>query len=232
MFRRVTRGAAAALAVAGLAAGCSTDLGDDGASGSGLTGSRSATAEPGRYSALPEPCGTVDEDTLHELLPGGEPAAYEGEPTATYDTGRRVGCEWNVPQETTARRLTVDFQRVLSYDPGISDDDQAELDFAAMAAEAGVALDDTATATVTQPGEDVTAAAVDDVGHAAYLVDQPTPGDTGAGREVTVAFRSANVIVTVTYTVATTRADDPPDSAGLQAGARAAARQIAGGLDG
>lgn len=220
MIRGVICAATAAALAGVLVVGCTTDLdGSDDAGGSDAPDGTSAAAEPGRYSALPEPCDSVEKETLRSMLPGGDAEAYEGEQMATYDSGRRGGCTWHVPQETTTRQLEVDFKRVISYDPETSDDDQADLDFQEMADEAGEADDGTATV-------------LDDVGDDAYLTEQPTGEDTGVGTEVTVAFRNANVIVSVTYTVATTIADDPPDSARLQTRTHAVAQQLAEDLEG
>jgi hypothetical protein len=45
----------------------------------------------------------------------------------TYDTDRRSGCSWENATTLGSRRLSVDFERVVSYDPEVSDDEQAEL---------------------------------------------------------------------------------------------------------
>ena len=82
--------------------------------------------------------GGLQNKHLRELLPGGDAEAYEGEPMATFDTGRRVGCDWHIPSETRTRQLSLDFERVISYDPAMGDDDQAEQDFESLADEAGV----------------------------------------------------------------------------------------------
>jgi hypothetical protein len=264
----VVAAAVAVVAASGLVTGCSGGIiGADEDTGAEVPPGAAASVEPGRFSALPEPCGAVDEETLHELLPQGDEETYEGEPMATFDTGRRVGCAWHVPAETRTRQLELDFERVISYDPEISDDDQAELDFEALAADAEVPLDGSETGTSPEDdgngedgegagaGEDITTSepppgdgtsvtgeastpvgdlasrALDDIGHVAFLDDQLTSHDAGASREVLVAFRSSNVIVTVTYTVSTTVAGETPDSAWLQEGAQEVARQLAGGFD-
>ncbi|MEO3753536.1 DUF3558 domain-containing protein [Streptomyces sp. B6B3] len=242
------RTALAAAAAGALVAGCSSGLdGTDDASGSTQPGGGADSAEPGRYSALPEPCDTVDVETLRELLPGGDQETYEGEPMETYDTGRRAGCEWRAPETTVLRDLAVDFERVVSYDPEISDDDQAALDFETLAAEAGISLDgagtnddsgigtttfsDATSGHPTTPGGELAPRPLDDIGHVAYVDDQLTSDDDGERREVQVAFRSSNVIVTVNYTVSNTVVGETPDSALLQDGAQAVARQLAGGFD-
>jgi hypothetical protein len=130
----------AALLVA-LLAGCTGSSGDGGAtedSNPGGTGTASAAAEPGRYRTLPEPCGAVGQSSLDELLPGirqitdeeQREKAYEGEATVTYDTDRKVGCQWKVDSQQATNHLLVDFERVVSYDNAVSDDNQAEQLFA------------------------------------------------------------------------------------------------------
>jgi hypothetical protein len=266
----VVRGVLAAVAACGLAAGCTAGLdGTDDATGSEPPGSLTEPAEAGQFTALPEPCGAVDEETLRALLPGGDPEMYEGVPTPTYDAGRRVGCEWRGAAETTTHQLVVDLERVISYDPEISDDDQAALEFDELAVDAGVSLDGSETGTETGETETGTGSTatdgtdeseglegseedaleegyteaptspegalanrpLDDIGHAAYIDDQLTSGNASARREVEVAFRNANVIVTVNYTVSTSVAGEAPESATLQEGAQTVAQQLAGGFD-
>lgn len=276
----VVRATLATVALCALAAGCGGDSGtQSGTGGSGPSGSASGPGKPGRYSALPEPCGSVSESTLQRLLPDAAPEVYRGTPTETYDSGRRSGCTWQGthPETGNTLRLTVDFERVISYDPQVSDDDQAELDFAARATEAGLPSpdapedpespgspdapqdgDDTggdtgegdagsdaendADSDDTESGTDAGAPTGTDsdgnpvprdigIGHDAYLDDRLSTTATGAHRDVTVAFRSANVIATVHYTEITTRTDAPPESGPLQDGAQRVGRHLAGGFD-
>ncbi|MFD0651715.1 hypothetical protein ACFQ2Y_27495 [Streptomyces malaysiensis subsp. malaysiensis] len=116
------------LAAAGLG-GCtgsdSTPGPDDGASGDSGT---AVSAEPGRYRTLPEACGAVSRKNLQALLPGAEQddKVYEGQAAVTYDIDRRDGCRWKVETPSGTRYLTIDFQRVVSYDPSVSDDDRTQ----------------------------------------------------------------------------------------------------------
>ena len=50
---------------------------------------------------------------------------YEGTATVTYDTDRKVGCRWKSDAQDASGHLSVDFERVVSYDPAVSDDDRA-----------------------------------------------------------------------------------------------------------
>ncbi|MGW6903677.1 DUF3558 domain-containing protein [Streptomyces sp. NPDC054940] len=127
--------------LAALLAGCtgSSDSGgstDD--SNPGDSGTATAAAEPGRYTTLPEACEVVGQDTLDALLPGikeltdeeQREKAYEGTPTLTYDTDRKIGCRWKVESADATDHLFVDFERVVSYDTSVSDDSEAEQLFA------------------------------------------------------------------------------------------------------
>ncbi|MFD7882846.1 DUF3558 domain-containing protein [Streptomyces bauhiniae] len=130
--------------LAALLAGCSSGSGggtptDD--ANPGDAASAPAAAQPGRYRTLPEPCGAVGHDTLGTLLPGIQQLtdpdqrdkAYRGVPALTYDTDRKVGCRWKVESTLATDRLSVDFERVVSYDGAVSDDAQAQKLFQGMA---------------------------------------------------------------------------------------------------
>ncbi|MDF3141961.1 MULTISPECIES: DUF3558 domain-containing protein [unclassified Streptomyces] len=127
--------------LAALLAGCtgSSDSGgttDD--ANPGDSGTATAVAEPGRYRTLPDPCDVVGEETLDSLLPGVQELtdeeqrekAYEGTPTLTFDTDRKVGCRWKVESAEATDHLFVDFERVVSYDGAVSDDTEAQELFA------------------------------------------------------------------------------------------------------
>jgi hypothetical protein len=144
-----------AVVLAGGAAACSGSPQQDG-SGDGDTAGDEASstqaAPPGRYRTLPEPCGAVGEDTLAGLFPNADPdddagggssaapddAPYGGEPDVTYDTDRSVGCTWQHSTSVGSRRLAVDFERVVSYDTSVSDDDEAARLFEGKAEKAGL----------------------------------------------------------------------------------------------
>ncbi|MFD3837607.1 DUF3558 domain-containing protein [Streptomyces sp. NPDC058642] len=139
MQRKAYVPGAAALLVA-LLAGCTSGSDDGGITDDanpGDAGTASAAAEPGRYRTLPEPCAAVGQSTLDALLPGipqitdakQREKAYEGEPTVTFDTDRKVGCRWKVESTDATDRLLVDLERVVSYDAA-SDDSEAEGVFA------------------------------------------------------------------------------------------------------
>ncbi|MFF9135906.1 DUF3558 domain-containing protein [Streptomyces sp. NPDC014776] len=135
--------------LAALLAAC-TSGSDEGAatdnSNPGRPGTATAAAEPGKYRTLPEPCGVVGHDTLDALLPGirqltdeeQRQKAYEGEAALTYNTDRKVGCRWKVESAAATDHLSVDFERVVSYDGAVSDDSQAQQLFARLQTAAGL----------------------------------------------------------------------------------------------
>jgi hypothetical protein len=127
-------GVAALLAV--LLAGCTGGSGDDDGTSDpkpGESATSPTAAQPGKYRTLPEPCAAVSHGTLDSLLPGIKQVtdeeqrekAYEGTATQTYDTDRKVGCRWKAESTSATDHLLVDFERVVSYDNVVSDDDRA-----------------------------------------------------------------------------------------------------------
>ncbi|MFJ8855370.1 DUF3558 domain-containing protein [Streptomyces sp. NPDC102437] len=119
--------------LAAFVVGCSADTGTGGSAADSKSGTETvAAAAPGKYRTLPEPCRAVESSTLKDLLPGAAELAedqqrkvYEGTATVTYDTDRRVGCRWKSEGSSSSHSLFIDFERVVSYDPAVSDDDRA-----------------------------------------------------------------------------------------------------------
>ncbi|MEU4273110.1 DUF3558 domain-containing protein [Streptomyces sp. NPDC026092] len=117
--------------------GCSAGSGAGTGAVDSKAGPAAPAAPPGRYRTLFEPCGAVPQNTLRDLLPGAtelpddeRDAAYRGTASVTYDTDRRVGCSWKADTPDSMHRLRLDIERVVSYDPAVSDDDRAQEVFA------------------------------------------------------------------------------------------------------
>jgi hypothetical protein len=258
--------------LAALLAGCTGSSGDGGTTDDanpGDAGTASVVAEPGKYRTLPEPCGVVSQSTLDALLPGIQQLAdadqrakaYEGDATLTYDTDRKVGCRWKVEATDSTEYLSVDFERVVSYDNAVSDDTQAQQLFAqaeekadlpaAATASAASDVEESGTAsptgspTATPSGtaspsgsafatpSDLQPRLLDDLGDEAFLNDVlGNSGSTAQQRKVTVAFRTSNVIVTIEYEEQPTTIGVTPDSKEMQDNARKLASQLAGSLSG
>lgn len=122
-----------AVLIAALVAGCSAGTEGDASATDSKPGTLSASAAPpGKYRTLPEACRAIPLATLKDLLPGAaqlpetqQEQVYEGTPAGTFDTDRRVGCSWKSEAADASRGVTIDFERVVSYDPAVSDDDRA-----------------------------------------------------------------------------------------------------------
>lgn len=287
---------AAVLAVA--LAGCT---GSD--EGSGAVESQSGGADAslpvpsGKYSSLPEPCTALSTGKLGELLPGtvdeesDEDAeeALTGRPDLTYDADRQVGCRWERETTEGGHKLELQFERIVSYDDEISDDQQAAQIYAERAEEHDVDVssdrpdlpDKTDTGNGTgesspqnaggtdgsekggkssgrpakggtdentgadggpdggtdsgsdspddgsSPSETIAPRPLDDIGDESFLDDRTGGAGAGVQREVTVVFRTSNVVVTVTYDQWHTAGSEPPDSAELQQRAQQVADQLA-----
>ncbi|GAA0666713.1 hypothetical protein GCM10009535_53160 [Streptomyces thermocarboxydovorans] len=149
-MQRKAYAAGVAALLAALLAGCTGSSGGGGTtdnSNPGEPDTATQAAEPGKYAALPEPCGAVDQKLLDELLPGiaqlpdeaQREKAYAGEAAVTFDTDRKAGCRWKVESAQATNHLRVEFERVVSYDSAVSDDSEAERLFARLLAEADLA---------------------------------------------------------------------------------------------
>jgi hypothetical protein len=244
-----------------------------------VTDSKSASVDdgtasplpPGKYQTLPQPCVAVSSDELKKLIPGA--TDYAGKESLTYDTGRRVGCAWQgATSDGTTRKLSIDIERVVSYDPGMSDEEQAEKDFDQRAAAASIQLMPTGTpgGTATTPptppnsptpnadgptasasgtatgtgtgtdtgtgsdgnSPDVRPRELGNLGDDAFINDvlktpaSPATSATGPRRDVTLVFRTANVVVSITYTQSSPRGGTYPDSSDLQKDAQQVAGQL------
>jgi hypothetical protein len=114
-------------------AGCSGAGADNSSPTDAKPGAPTLSASPGKYRTLREPCGSVPRSTLQDLLPGTvglsedqKEKIYRGTATVTYDTDRRVGCSWKADSPDASHQLVIDVERVVSYDPAVSDDDRAQ----------------------------------------------------------------------------------------------------------
>ncbi|MFE6686485.1 hypothetical protein ACFVFQ_08395 [Streptomyces sp. NPDC057743] len=282
--------AALAAGLTGCSGGSATDAtGGDGKSGDATAASQSA--QPGRYQTLPEPCTLPARSTLRDMLPGDgqQPSQADaekilaGRADITYDTDRRVGCQW--ARETTAgtRHLTLDIQRVVSYDAAVSDDDRAQqlysdkekaakipsagaeaaspsaspkdqpsdqpkpgdsaagkdtgkdtggkkADGSANQGSPSASPSDTPSAPASNPDGSLAPRVLDGLGDAGFLNDQLITADSGVHRDITVVFRTSNVIVTLTYDQWSTDKTRLPESQELQDKARSLAGELADSL--
>ncbi|MFH9266118.1 DUF3558 domain-containing protein [Streptomyces sp. NPDC017546] len=141
--------------LAALVVGCSAGSDSNANGADSKAGSPTVTpAPPGKYETLPAPCRAVPRGTLKDLLPGAaelpgdqQEKVFRGSASVTYDTDRKVGCSWKSDAPNATRSLSIDFERVVSYDPAVSDDDRADTVYAKKAKAAGLSSS-------TAPGPD------------------------------------------------------------------------------
>ncbi|WP_411101485.1 DUF3558 domain-containing protein [Streptomyces sp. cmx-4-9] len=141
MQRKAVRGVLPGIVMVGaLVAGAAGLAACTGSDGNGSTGDSKAggstappPAPPGKYRSLPQPCKAADPKRVRAMLPAADSLTeeqrtqlYAGTAAASFDGDRRVGCRWSVQSPQDTRLLSVDFERVVSYDRGVaSDDDKA-----------------------------------------------------------------------------------------------------------
>ncbi|MGP3952972.1 hypothetical protein [Streptomyces sp. 7N604] len=213
---------AAALLAAGLTTGLTGLTGCTGGSGGGSPqdskpGDPAATApaaEPGKYRTLDDPCGAVEPGTLRALLPGLEDLeeeerekGYEGQAAITYDTDRRVGCRWQAESPEGTRHLSIDFERVVSYDPAVSDEDRAQelYDKKATAADIPAVASDSDDPDSDAPDSSTPASPSPSASNEADKTDEPDNGESEKDNKV-AANGSAN-----TSSGSSTPSGDPGD---------------------
>ncbi|MFF2228219.1 DUF3558 domain-containing protein [Streptomyces globisporus] len=132
--------------LAALVVGCSAGADGNANGADSKAGSPTVSpAPPGKYLTLPAPCRAVPRSTLKDLLPGAaelpgdqQDKVLRGSAAVTYDTDRKVGCTWKSDAPSATRSLSVDFERVVSYDPAVSDDDRADTVYAKKEKAAGL----------------------------------------------------------------------------------------------
>lgn len=285
MLRKTYGPGTAALLAAVLGAGavgCTADGGtEDPATDPKAGTATAAAAAPGKYRTLLEPCGAVDAASLKDLLPGlatlgpeQQRQAFQGTPAATYNTDRRAACSWKGQAPDASHQLRVEFERVVSYDPAVSDEDRAQEVFTKKQASTSVPVSlepeepageepggsPSASATTgatpgvgTRAGEQPAASGepgqpggpagspsasasgegleprvLTDLGDAAFLDDVlDTTRPTAQRRDVSVVFRTSNVIVTIVYAEQPAPSSELPDSKELQEKTRSVAARLA-----
>ncbi|MEU0698487.1 DUF3558 domain-containing protein [Streptomyces niveus] len=169
-----------------LVAGCTSGTGGDGSDIDAKAGvPTTTTAPPGKYRTLREPCGSVEPATLRDLLPGvaqlpedQREKAYKGTAAVTYDTDRRVGCAWTADSPDASHNLVIDVERVVSYDPAVSDADKAQEVYAKK--EDGASLPPPAAGASGDAGgeADSSGGAGDDASEDSSPSGSPSPGKT------------------------------------------------------
>ncbi|MEF9883600.1 DUF3558 domain-containing protein [Streptomyces sp. P9-A4] len=176
--------------------GCSSGTPADDIAVDAKAGPAEPVAPPGRYHTLFEPCGSVPQAALKDMLPGAaalpDPErgkAYRGSAAVTYDTDRRVGCTWKADTPDTSHRLALDIERVVSYDTAVSDDDRAQEVYVRKQLAAGIPLPVTPQPTTPPASPSTGTGAGDGKG---TRPGQTSPGGTPSDKASTNA-RTTNV---------------------------------------
>ncbi|MFJ8132410.1 DUF3558 domain-containing protein [Streptomyces hydrogenans] len=178
--------------VAGALTGCSAaDTAEDVTVDAKAGAAAAPVAPPGRYRTLFEPCGAVPQATLRDLLPGTaaltdveRAAVLRGTAAVTYDTDRRVGCAWTADSGNGTHRLVLDVERVVSYDPTVSDAARAQEVYTRKQLAAGIAVPETPAPTPTAPTTAATASGATKAsatGAAATPTGTPSPPTASGG---------------------------------------------------
>ncbi|WP_032766643.1 lipoprotein [Streptomyces sp. CNS654] len=170
---------------AALAVGCSAGADSDANGTDSKAGTPTVTpAPPGKYLTLPAPCRAVPRSTLKDLLPGAaelpgdqQDKVFRGSAAVTYDTDRKVGCSWKADGPNATRSLSIDLERVVSYDPAVSDDDRADTVYAKKEKAAGLS----ASAPPGPPDEKDKKGEASEASEASGKAKDPADGDADAG---------------------------------------------------
>ncbi|MET8982713.1 DUF3558 domain-containing protein [Streptomyces sp. NPDC004539] len=225
--------AAAAVPALLFAAGCSSDSGDGGGSGGNAADSGSqqssggSTTSPGDtvpsptlqaavYSALPDACKVLSEDTLDDTVP----KAKSGKKSASGEAGVRSGCTWdslsdNGVKGSQYRWLSVSLLRFESNSVAGDADQQAQEYFTRQ-------LND---AKSVSGATNVKSTAAAGIGDAATAISYDQKKKEGSFKQQTVVTRTENVVITVDYNGAGLAGDKAPDAAALMKLAQQAAKE-------
>ncbi|GAB2878395.1 DUF3558 domain-containing protein [Streptomyces mayteni] len=226
--RPASRLAVRAVALAALpvlvVTGCSSssDSSDD-ASQDNEPQSVAPTPEPVRFEALPEPCGTIAEDTVGNVVPQADAS---GETLSSSDTNTSAACLWSGLDDFQFRSLTVALRRFDSDLSLGSGDERATAYVQQMVDE--VAGDDA--------NRDVESAELAETGDAAtsigYSVTKAGGEDESEQdyRQQRVVSRVGNIVLTLDYSGAGFEGDDMPSADSVREAAETAAREAVGNV--
>ncbi|MEU8793404.1 DUF3558 family protein [Streptomyces sp. NPDC048643] len=214
---------AAAIPVALVAAGCSSDSGstDDARKSATPDAKKSAspTAEavqPAAYATLPQPCSVLSKKTLGELAPKADKSGKKG---ASDDATQRSNCNWssldnNGVKGSQFRWLNVALLRFDSDARGAGDEQaHAYFEKQVTGAQAVEGAKGAKSAPVAGTGDEATA------------VHYDLKKKEGSFKQQTVVARVENVVVTIDYNGAGLAGEKTPDSGDLLKAAEKAAKE-------
>ncbi|MHC5902445.1 DUF3558 domain-containing protein [Streptomyces sp. S6] len=223
---------AAALPVMLFAAACSSDSGDGGGDKAANQGTQQSTggtatsptgdASPSPtlraavYSALPDACKVLSDDTLDDTVP----KAKSGKKSASGEADIRSACTWdslsdNGVKGSQYRWLSVSLLRFDSNSVAGDADKQAQEYYTRQ-------LND---AKSVQGATNVKSTAAAGIGDAATAISYDQKKKEGAFKQQTVVARAENIVITVDYNGAGFAGDDAPDAADLMKLAQQAAKE-------
>ncbi|MEU1122739.1 DUF3558 domain-containing protein [Streptomyces sp. NPDC005899] len=213
--------ACAAVPVMLVAAGCSSDSGDDKKSASSASQSATTKApsvEPAKFAQLPDACTSIGAKTIKSLVPKTKNKG--GTPGRASDTATRGSCSWNGLDDNGVkgsqyRWLDVGFTRFESDQSLGSGADRAAAEYTKQVAKAQA----------TEGAEKVSATPTPGLGEQATTV---TYGLAKTGEDfeyATVLARTGNVVVSLTYNGAGYAGAKTPAAADITKDAQKAARE-------
>ncbi|ATW49880.1 DUF3558 family protein [Streptomyces xantholiticus] len=190
--------ACAAVPVMLVVAGCSSDSdskSEDSASSASPTpeAKKSPTVAPARFGKLPDPCDSIGEKTIEDLVPGTKTKG--GTDGKSSDVSRRGSCSWNGLDDNGVkgsqyRWLDVSFLR---YDSdaslGVSAEQRAEESYEK----------EIAKAKATEGAKDVKTSPAPGIGDEATTVNYRLRKTDEDFTYATVVARTENGVVTLTY---------------------------------
>jgi len=224
--RLARRAACAAVAVPMLlVAGCSSDSGEPESNGPSSSASASAGKEkpaPAAYKNLPDPCKTVSEKTVEDVVPGTDDKT--GKNLASSDTDSYGACLWSGGSgdiDAEYRALTVSLKRYDSDASLGSGDEQAERFF----------QQEIEAVKSDESHEKPEESKVSGTGDEALAVTYETEKKDNSYRATRVVVRDQNVVVTVDYEGTGFEDADPPSRDEVRKNAEKVAKEAAGAIE-
>jgi hypothetical protein len=219
--RARTLACAAVAAPVLLLTGCSSGGGPDQQATDGPSPTASAGAEAVKFEKLPDPCGTVGEKTVEDLVPGAR--STKGKGLTSSDTNSYGACLWSGghgKNDADYRALTVSLKRYDSDASLGSGDEQAERYFGQEVEASGRAED----------GKAPSAQPVEGVGTRASGIAWTTEKEDEEYRVHRVVVLVDNVVATVDHEGAGFGDADLPGAADLKKDAEKAAKEVVSAL--
>jgi hypothetical protein len=181
--------------------------------------------EPVRFTTLPEPCSTIGEDTIEQVVPKADPK--RGDTLSTGDTATSAACLWSGLDDYQFRSLTVSLRRFDS-DLAIGSGDERATEYVTQLVQevtGEAANKDVDEAQLSEPGEDGATSI-------SYNVTKESEGGAEQEyRQQRVVARTGNVVVTVDYSGAGFEDADNPSVESVKENAEAAAEAAVAAVD-